>query len=290
MIKMIKPIVNVSKIIDKYNTVILGLRGIVTNGSAINPDIINTLINFKKNDINVVIVSNTADRVETVIKFLHKNKVPLATISAIVTAGEILHYLLKARNNEFKSIGNKYYKLNPSASDDVFYGLNDYQSVDKIEQADFIYVDGVNSKEDTVDKYITHLELAASLNIPLVCAGNDTSTYSDGEIVLGAGAIAEQYATLGGTIITKGKPEAKIFAYAIDGLPNIKKDKTLLIGDNLSSDIKGAKLLGVDSLLISKGVHVNFLGEGYIPDVAKTRDLSSNFDTTPDYVISNLRW
>ena len=31
MIKMIKPIVNASKIIDKYSIVILGLRGVITD-------------------------------------------------------------------------------------------------------------------------------------------------------------------------------------------------------------------------------------------------------------------
>ena len=42
--------------------------------------------------------------------------------------------------------------------------------------------------------------------------------------------------------------------------------------------------------MVSKGVHVNFLGEGYIPDVAKTREMANNYDAYPDYVISNLRW
>ena len=30
--------------------------------------------------------------------------------------------------------------------------------------------------------------------------------------------------------------------------------------------------------------------EGYIPDVTKTRELSSTTGTYPDYIISNLRW
>lgn len=91
-------------------------------------------------------------------------------------------------------------------------------------------------------------------------------------------------------IITVGKPDAKIIAYALDGIPDVRKENVLIIGDNIATDIKGANLLGVSSALISKGVHVNFLGEGYIPDVAKTRELATNFDAYPDFVISNLRW
>lgn len=290
MIKMIKPIVNASKIIDPYSVVILGLHGVITDGKIIMPDIVNTLINFKKQNIHTVIVSNTAQRVETVVRFLHNNKVPLATIDAIVTAGEIAHYQLKAHSEEFALLGSKYYHLGDTEDSGVFSGLKTYQKIDSLAEAEFMYVENILDATDTIDKYLPILEHAASLNIPLLCIGNDTSTFINGEIALGAGAIAEQYAILGGKILTNGKPDAKVLAYAIDGIANIKKENILVIGDSLSTDIKGAKLLGVDSMLISKGIHVNFLGEGYIPDVTKTRELASNFDAIPDYVISNLRW
>ena len=290
MIKMIKPIVNASKIIDKYNTIFLGLRGVITDGKMIKPDIINTLINFKKQNIHTVIVSNSPHRVETVVRFLHDNQVPLAAFDAIITAGELAHYQLKSKLNDFATIGTKYYRIGETSYQGVFCGLKDYQQVDALAQAEFIYTEGVENKADTVEKYIPILEHAASLNIPMLCIGNDTSTYLDGDICLGPGTLAEQYAVLGGRIITNGKPDAKLMAYALDGIPNVKKDKVLVIGDCLPTDIKGANLLGVDSMLISKGIHINFLGEGYIPDVAKTRELAANFDANPDYVISNLRW
>ena len=290
MIKMIKPIVNAAKVMDKYNTVILGLRGVITDGKIIKPDVVDALKNMKKQGVRLVVLSNTFWRSESVIRFLHENKVPLAVFDAIVTAGEVMHYQLKAKSGELGKIGNKYYRLGGKNYNGVFAGLPDYQEVDSLARADFVYVESVAHETDTVEKYVPLLEHAASLNMPMLCVGNDTSTFANGEVVLGAGALAEQYAVLGGKIITNGKPDAKLFAYAIDGLPNIKKDKILVIGDSLPTDIKGAHLLGVDSMLISKGVHVNFLGEGYIPDVAKTRELSANFDASPDYVISNLRW
>lgn len=290
MIKMIKPIVNASKVMDKYSTVILGLRGVITDGLLIKPDIINTLIQLKKQNIQVVVLSNTEHRVETVVRFLYDNKVPLAAFDAIVTAGEVMHHHLKNRKDEFAALGANYYRLGEKNYQGIFNGLLDYREVDTLAKADFVYIEKVAQADDTVEKYVPLLEHAASLNIPMVCVGNDTSSYFNGEISLGAGAIAEQYAVLGGKILTVGKPDVKLFAYALDGLPNIKKDKVLMIGDSLPTDIKGAQLLGIDSMLVSKGIHVNFLGEGYIPDVAKTRELAANFDVNPDYVISNLRW
>ena len=91
--------------------------------------------------------------------------------------------------------------------------------------------------------------------------------------------------------MTFGMSDPVIMAYCMEVLPpETAKNKILVIGDNLATDIKGANLVGFDSVLLSKGIHVNFLGEGYISDVAKTRELSTNLDAYPDYVISNLRW
>ena len=95
---------------------------------------------------------------------------------------------------------------------------------------------------------------------------------------------------LGGRIITLGKPDVKIIDYALDGIDVRDRSRVLLVGDNLATDIKGANLAGLSAALVTKAVHVNFLGEGYIPDVAKTRELATNFDAYPDFIISNLRW
>ncbi|MBR1604691.1 MAG: TIGR01459 family HAD-type hydrolase [Alphaproteobacteria bacterium] len=290
MIKMIKPIVNFSKIADKYNTVILGLRGVLTDGQSIKKEAVEALINMKKRNMHIFLLSNTYQRVETVIRFLYDNNVPIAVFEGMMTAGEAIHYQLKAQNGEFSRIGHKYFKLGKKDYKGIFHQLTNYQETSSLAQADFAYIESIANSDDTIDTYIPLLEHASSLNMPLICVGNDTSTYHDGKIILGTGALAEQYAVLGGKIITYGKPDVKLFAYMLDNLTDIKKDKVLVIGDSLQTDIKGAKLLNVDSLLISKGVHVNFLGEGYIPDVAKTRELAANYDVSPDYVISNLRW
>ena len=212
---------------------------------------------------------------------------PLVNFHCIITAGEILHYKLKNRRGDFAAIGNTYYHLGNQADNSVFCGL-DYQPAANIESAHFIYMGSVASPADTLDTYLPLLEQAAALGLPLVCAGNDTSTFHDGKIVVAPGALAEQYAVMGGRIITLGKPDGAIFGYCLDDLAT--PGNILVIGDNVATDIKGAELLGYDSMLVSKGVHVNYLGEGYIPDVAKTRELANNFDVSPNYVISSMRW
>ncbi len=287
--KMIKPIVNISKVIDNYKTVIVGFNGVLSDGRHIYSEALNALINIKKRGMHIVLVSNTPARVVSLARFLHQNKVPLALFDTIVTAGEVLHFRLKNPSPKYAVLGNKYFHMGNASDKGVFAGLG-YEAVPTPERADFIYMSAVGKSDDIIENYRPILEQAAALKIPFLCAGNDTSCYMEGKISLAPGAFAEQYAVLGGQIITLGKPDSKIFEYALEGVPDFDAASTLLVGDNLASDIKAAAALNIAAALVSKGVHVNYLGEGYIPDVAKTRELAANFNAYPDYVISNVRW
>lgn len=288
--KMIRPIVNASKIIDPFDAVIVGFNGVLTEGNGIKQDAINALINMKKAGKSVVLCSNSPLRVSQIADILYENKEPLNVFDGIVSAGEILHYKLKNKSGEFSQLSKCYFQLGSKKNSAVFAHL-DYERVADLGSADFVYMESVENLDDVIEKYLPDLQQAVALNLPFVAAGNDTSSFKDGKICIAPGAIAEQYAVLGGKIITLGKPDPIITAYCLEALPqNLAKEKILVIGDNIATDIKGANLAGLSSILVSKGVHVNFLGEGYISDVAKTRELALSLDAYPDFVISNLRW
>ncbi len=285
--KMIKPIVNISKIADDYDTFVFGFNGVLSDGARIMSDVANCLKNLASLNKKIVIVSNSHLRVAEVVSFLQDNGVSVDIFSNIVTAGEILHYKLKNPQHEYSAIGHKYYHLGAKDGKGIFAGLP-FEETNSIETAHFLYMSAVSSADDSIDKYRPLLEQAVSFGLPFVCAGNDTSCFSAGKLCLASGAIAETYAILGGRIITLGKPDVRIIQYALEGISDI--GRVVVIGDNVATDIKSATLLGYDSILISKGRHVNFLGEGYIPDVAKTRELSNNYDVSPNCVISAMRW
>ena len=285
--KMIKPIVNLSKIADDYDTFVFGYNGVLTDGEHIFPEAASCLKKLSAMGKKIIIVSNTHRRVAEVVKEIVDAGIDIETFQNIVTAGEILHYKLKNPQNEFAALGTAYYHMGSDKDKTVFSGL-DFTPVSSLEQAHFIYMSEVSSPNDLVEQYRVQLEQAVNLSLPFVCAGNDTSCFSCGKLCLAPAAIAESYAILGGRIITLGKPDVRIIRYALEGVESV--GKVVVIGDNVATDIKAATLLGFDSVLISKGRHVNFLGEGYIPDVAKTRELSNSYDVSPGCVISAVRW
>ena len=285
--KMIKPIVNLSKIADDYDTFVFGFNGVLYDGNDILPEAAACLKRLSTLGKKIVVVSNSGLRIAELVDIFARGEVFTDVFSNIVSAGEILHYRLKFPQNEYNAIGDKYYQLGSRNENGVFQGLP-FTEVSSIEQAHFLYMSRVSSPNDLVDTYRPYLEQAVSLGLPFVCAGNDTSCFIDGKLCLAPGAIAEAYAILGGRIITIGKPDTRILRYALEGIGEL--GKLVVIGDNIATDIKMASLLGYDSVLISKGRHINYLGEGYIPDVAKTRELANSYDVSPSCVISALRW
>lgn len=281
--KMIKPIVNLSKVIDAYDAVVCGFNGVLHNGVALIPEAMETLIELYKHGKKIVLISNISMRVEELCRLFHQAGYSPKLFSAMVTAGEVLHYQLPTFG-----LQENYYNLGNQSAESVFDGLN-YTKVSDLNKADFVYI-GNLPEGYGVDACLDDLHHAVSLGLPLVCVGNDTSVTWGDDVVPAAGSIAEQYAVLGGKIITVGKPDNRIVEYALGALEEIDRKKILLIGDSMSTDIKSATQADILSCLITKGVHLNFLGEGYIPDVTKTRELGNMLEAYPDYVISKLRW
>lgn len=286
--KMIKPIVNISKITDTFDVVLCGLDGVLYDGETFKREAINALISLKRNGKKIILLSNTSMRLEHLFNLLYENQISPLLFDNIVTMGEVLHYKLQSSSPEYQSLGRVYYNLSDEDTAEAFAGLN-YQETENYNQADFLFVAQPTQQIDVaaMSDVLSH---CAGMQIPMLCLGAENSTFIDGEISSSAGAVAEQYAILGGKIILLGKPDKIFIDYALENMPNVDRKRIIMIGDSLPVDIKAADSANISSLLVSKGIHVNYLGEGYIPDVSKAKELAANYNTFPDYVISSLRW
>lgn len=285
--KMIKPIVNFSKIADGFDTFVFGYNGVISSGNSIMPSATECLKNLALMKKKIIIISNSNLRISEITDQLLQAGISPNIFSNIVTAGEVLHYRLKFPSGDYHALGQLYYQIGATPYSGIMSALP-LQRVPVLEKAHFLFMAKIKNPNDMIDDYRADLEQAVSYGLPFVCAGNDTSCFDNGKLMLAPGAIAEAYAVLGGRVITVGKPDINIYNYAMEGIAD--PGKVVVIGDNVSTDIKMATLAKTSSILVSKGRHINYLGEGYIPDVAKTRELSNSFDVEPEGVISEVRW
>ena len=69
------------------------------------------------------------------------------------------------------------------------------------------------------------------------------------------GTIAELYKNMGGEVFILGKPRFEIYEESTKKISNLDKSKILAVGDSLHHDIAGANNFGIDSLLITSGIH-----------------------------------
>ena len=88
-----------------------------------------------------------------------------------------------------------------------------------------------------------------------------------------AGSIAKIFEKIGGEVVYFGKPHKEIYNSILK-----KKEKALIIGDNLRTDIKGANLIKQDSLFIIDGVHKNEIKQlDNLSNILKKYNVETNF-------------
>ena len=150
--------------------------------------------------------------------------------------------------------------------------------------ADFLVAEQ-SEKGAEIAELMPTLEQAAGLNLPLLCIGNDTSVLTPQAVKTAAGAVAEQYAMIGGKIISFGKPDLRIAAYLTENLPNFDVSRCLFIGDNMATDMRLGNNFGGKNLLITSGIH-QLSGDL----IKQTDELSTGFGLNVDYCMEKLQW
>ena len=269
----------ISRIRDEFDTVICGVNGVFMFGNKVDEEGVQTLIKLYQSGKKIMLASNSALRVNDMYYMLKRHNVPMNIFYAMITAGEIAHFYLKKEHD----LGRSYYDLSACYSK-IMQGLP-YEKADSMVMADFILAqtdyDGIDE-----DEVMPLLEQALHLKLPMLCVGNNTSLVGSKGVVSGVGAIAERYAMMGGKkVISFGKPDVKVAAYLTEGMQGFNKQKCLVIGDCMSTDIRMANNFGVKCLFITNGVH-----QMGIDSEQKLDELSGSYGLNIDYYAEALRW
>ena len=94
-----------------------------------------------------------------------------------------------------------------------------------------------------------------SRDVTLHCLNPDRVVIHGNKRMVCAGALADAYVELGGTVHWYGKPYEDIYreAFRIAGEPN--REEVLAIGDGLATDMLGAARQGLDAVYVASGIH-----------------------------------
>jgi HAD superfamily hydrolase (TIGR01459 family) len=239
----------------KYDGFIVDLWGVVHDGIAVYPGVIDCLTRLRGAERRIVFLSNAPRRAAAVGRALAAMGVGAELYSGIMSSGEAVYLGLRDRDDpEFAALGRKFYHLGPKRDRDVFDTL-DYIEVASPAQADFILNTGPDDHlgPDDPSIYEPALQVGLDNGVTMVCANPDLEVIRDGKRIICAGLLAQWYAARGGTVVMRGKPDAAIYVptVALLGMP---RRRILAVGDSLRTDIAGAKAAEIDSCWVLSGV------------------------------------
>ena len=151
----VKTILGLKEIYNNYDTFILDQWGVLHDGKRGYKHSIKCVDNLFQNNKKLIIISNSSKRKENTIKRLPKLGFNPKYFLEVMTSGEMIWQSLYKKNHNFikKIKKNCYFIYDQSKNDskDFIKGLERYNFVKKIEDADFILACSTTPGLNTID-------------------------------------------------------------------------------------------------------------------------------------------
>jgi HAD superfamily hydrolase (TIGR01450 family) len=212
--------------------------------------------------------------------------VPRDAYDELITSGDVTRELIAQGPRRVFHVGTERELT-------IYEGL-DVELADEFE-ADAVVCTGLFDDEtETPDDYAVMLRRFRSRDLPLICANPDIVVERGDKLVWCAGALARDYAQLGGRTLIAGKPHRPIYDAALKAAGRIlrrdvERADVLAVGDGVMTDVKGAEQAGLDVLYVSAGIHAREYGETHAPDLDRLAAFLDKHGHHPVAVIPKLR-
>ena len=290
---MVIPVIRgLSDIASRYDGFVLDIWGVVHDGGAAFPDVIECLEHLSALRRPVVFLSNAPRRARRVEEQLEAKGVPPHLHRGIMSSGEATRIALETRRNPaLTELGSRYFLLGSDMDDDLLDGL-DYRRTASVKDADFLLAIGIDDARPSISDHEDALAAAVRRGLPMLCANPDLVVVRLGVREPCAGALAARYLELGGTVQYFGKPYPGVYAPTLEKLGLENAARVLAIGDGIETDIRGARAVGLGTLLVTGGILADALGVDRLNPLPreKLEAVCNSPALTPDAAIPVLRW
>lgn len=247
-------------IIPRYSTIFFDAFGVLKNHKGLLPGIEATFDLLDSLKINYYILTNDASRGPKELALAYQKK-GLSHISHenVISSGMLAREYLRYK---VKSGTVAYLGTRQSAHYIETLGLKTISIADllpehapEISALVFLDDEGFDWTGD-INKVVN---LLRHHNIPVIVANTDKSyPVSKSEVAIAVGSLADMVEDIvGKKFIRFGKPDAQMFIFAYEhAIANggtDDKNKILMVGDTLATDIMGGNKFGLDTVLVLTG-------------------------------------
>src|SRR5262245_16830862 len=232
---------------------IVDIWGVMHNGARAFEAAGEACIQFRQAGGIVLLLSNAPRPFTAVVSQLDGFGVARTAYDAGVTSGDVTRTMIASWQ------GRPVLHIGPARDRGLFEGF----AIDFADAlgAEVIVCSGLfdDTKETPQDYAALFADLVAR-RVPMICANPDLMVERGDTLVYCAGALAAEYAALGGEVSYAGKPHWPVYERAlatINALAGraVAKAKVLAIGDGIETDLRGAHLAGLRSVFIASAIH-----------------------------------
>lgn len=278
---------------DTYDMFLCDLWGVIHNGQTAYDGVLEALRHLQARQKIIVFISNVPRPHKDALGVVDRVGVPRDAYTDLVTSADAARHALTQKADPFHAqLGETYYALGAGRYGHTLEGLAFTQVFD-VHDADWILNCGPD-KDETPDDYIPIFREALKRHLPMVGVNPDRRVMHGDAFEYCAGALCARYSDMGGEFVEHGKPHPVIYDLALSLHPDVPKDRAIMIGDTLHTDIDGAKRVGLDSALVTHGIHAPDLdiplGGGVMAHREALDRLFAQEGTTPDHVLPAFVW
>jgi HAD superfamily hydrolase (TIGR01459 family) len=241
---------------------IVDIWGVMHNGARAFEAAAEACAKFRQAGGSVLLLSNAPRPFTAVVSQLDGFGVARTAYDAGVTSGDVTRTMIAPWQ------GRPVLHIGPARDRGLFDGF-------AIDFADAVAAEVIVCSglfDDSTETPQDYAELFAGLvarRVPMICANPDLVVERGDKLVYCAGALAADYAAIGGEVSYAGKPHWPVYERALAAIDALKghavaKDKVLAIGDGIDTDLRGAHVAGLRSVFIASAVHTP---EGLSPAV-----------------------
>src|SRR5580704_16294755 len=180
-----------------YDGFILDLWGVVHDGTAPFPGVLDCMERLIAAKKRVVLLSNAPRRADDVMRRIEKLGVPAWLYHGVMSSGEEAWQHLRGRDDPFyAALGRRCLHIGSERDLEIREGL-ELEYVDCPEEAQFILNTGPAGWDDRIEDYEPLLRKAIDRDLPMVCANPDLVVMRGSTLHLCAGALARWYEEAG---------------------------------------------------------------------------------------------
>jgi HAD superfamily hydrolase (TIGR01459 family) len=243
-----------------YTGWLVDIWGVMHNGVRAFAPAVEATKRFREQGGLIVLLSNSPRPSAGLQHQLRSLGVSDECYDATVSSGDLTRHELA------KHPGARVFHLGPDRDLPIFAGLD----VKRVEPglAELVVCTGLFDDEtETPADYEDLLRQLAARQLTMLCANPDRMVERGDRLVYCAGALAQIYRELGGTVIYAGKPYAPIYQLAVETISGlagrtVPRSAILAIGDGIHTDMAGAAEFDLDAVFVASGLHVSAAARG----------------------------